>query len=102
MTLREKLFPGFDSFVLGEHRRDGFCGYGPPDEFGEFPAVMDMRDLEADNEPEAETGDANERVTDNVDHIFTLPYVSFSSSSTSGTTESASEHSFARVKKRFV
>jgi hypothetical protein len=68
----------------------------------EFAAVMDVRYLEADNEPETEAGDTDECVTDNVYHFFILRYVSFSSSSTSGITEFVSEHSFARVTNRFV
>jgi hypothetical protein len=53
------LFFGFEHFVLCQHRRDRFCGYGTAHQRGEFAAVMDMRDLETDNQPKAETGDAD-------------------------------------------
>jgi hypothetical protein len=55
----EKLFFGFQRFVLREYRCDGSCGYGSPHQFGEFPAVVDMGNLETDDKPKAEAGDGD-------------------------------------------
>jgi hypothetical protein len=56
---KKKLFFGFERLILRKYGRNGFCGYGPPHELGQFTAVVDMGDLETDDEPEAETGDAD-------------------------------------------
>jgi hypothetical protein len=68
----QQLF--FESLILGEYRRYGLCGYRATHEFCELAAVVDMCQLEADDQPEAEAGDGNERVTENVYHV--LPSIS--------------------------
>jgi hypothetical protein len=55
----QKLILGPERLVLREYRRNGFCGYGTPYQLGKFPAVVDMCDLETDDKPEAEAGDAD-------------------------------------------
>jgi hypothetical protein len=55
----KKLLFGFQRLILREYRRNGFCGYGTPYQLGKFPAVVDMCDLEADDKPETEAGDAD-------------------------------------------
>jgi hypothetical protein len=76
MKKREKMFTGkklcfgLERLILGKHRCNGFCGYAPPDELGELAAIVDVRHLEADNEPETEAGYAYEGITDNVDHLL--------------------------------
>jgi hypothetical protein len=52
-------FFGFQHLILREYGRDGFCGYRPPHQLGEFPAIVNMGNLETDNKPEAEAGDAD-------------------------------------------
>jgi hypothetical protein len=58
---RKSLFfiLGFEHLVLGQHRRNGFCGNGAAQHGGELAAVVNMRNLETDNEAETEAGDAD-------------------------------------------
>ncbi len=63
---------------------------------------MDMRNLETDNEAEAEAGDADQGITEKVNHFFHPVYASLASSSTIGIKESVSEHSVAITINRFV
>jgi len=69
---REKLFFGLVGFVFCKDRRYGLGGYGPAHQRCELVAVMDMRYLETDNEPETEAGYADQCVTRNIYHIFPL------------------------------
>jgi hypothetical protein len=59
MYCRGVLFFRPERLVLGKDGRNRLCGYGTPDERGELTAIVDMRYLEADNEPEAEAGYAD-------------------------------------------
>jgi hypothetical protein len=56
---RKKLFFWPEGLVFGKDRGDGLRGYGPTDQGREFLCVMDMRYLEADDQPETETGDTD-------------------------------------------
>jgi hypothetical protein len=64
------LFPGLERLVFGKDRGDGLCGNGTPHKSGELAAVMDMRYLETDNEPETEAGQADHGITDDIHHII--------------------------------
>jgi hypothetical protein len=57
-----------EHLVLGKNGRDGFGGYGTPHKFGELPAVVDVGNLETDDKPETEAGDADQGITYNIDH----------------------------------
>jgi hypothetical protein len=70
--LRISLIFWFEHLVLREHGCNGFGRDATPHKLGELAAVVDVCDLEADDQPEAEAGDADERVTDNVDHFSSL------------------------------
>jgi hypothetical protein len=99
--MEKRLFLWLESLVFGKDRGDGLCGYGPPHQCGELAAVVDMGHLETDDKAKTETGYDDQGIADNIYHGFSS-YVSLWSSSTIGTTESASEHSFATIKNLLV
>jgi hypothetical protein len=53
------LFLRFEHLVFSKNRSNGPCRYRPPDKGREFPAIVDMGELETDNEPKAEAGNAD-------------------------------------------
>jgi hypothetical protein len=66
----KRLFLRFECFVLGKYRGNGSCGDGTTHQGRKLAAVMDMRNLETDDQPETEAGDADQRVTDNIYHMI--------------------------------
>jgi len=58
-VIKKVLFPGLECLVLGEHRGNGLGGYGTTYQGRKLAAVMDMCDLETDDQPETEAGDAD-------------------------------------------
>jgi hypothetical protein len=64
----KNLFLRYESFILGENGSYSFCGYGPPDKGRKFTTIVDMGQLETDNKSEAEAGDADKGITDDVNH----------------------------------
>jgi hypothetical protein len=54
-----RLFPGLERLVFGEHRCNGLGGNRSSHKRRELAAVMDVRYLETDDQPEAETGDTD-------------------------------------------
>lgn len=55
----KKLFLRKTFFIFNKDRRNGLCTYRSPHKDGEFAAVMNMGDLEADDQAKAEAGDAD-------------------------------------------
>jgi hypothetical protein len=57
---KKRLFLHLQVFNFGKDRSDCLCIDRSAEESGEFPAVMDMCDLEAYDQPEAERRDRDE------------------------------------------
>jgi hypothetical protein len=59
-AVKKRLFLHLQVFNFGKDRSDCLCIDRSAEESGEFPAVMDMCDLEAYDQPEAERRDRDE------------------------------------------
>jgi hypothetical protein len=64
----KKLFLCFEHFEFCQNGSYGFCGYRPPDKGCKFTTIVDVGQLETDNKSEAEAGDADKGITDDVNH----------------------------------